>query len=93
MPMLLAGRTFDKVISSGFQYTRSGGATQAAADFDAVVSASGAKARQVAPGFFSATLADGSEITLRESTTKGFKGIPTLQFRDQVIKLDVKIRY
>jgi RHS repeat-associated protein len=89
---ILYGSTFDKLINGGIQMFRSGGSAQAAADFEAVVSASGAQVRTYG-AFRSATLADGSEITLRESTTKGFQGIPTLQFRDQVAKFDVKIRY
>ena len=89
---ILYGSTFDKAIEGGVQMVRSGGATQAAADFDAVVSASGAQVRTYGT-VKSATLADGSEVTLRTSTTKGFQGIPTLQFRDQVGKFDVKIRY
>jgi RHS repeat-associated protein len=89
---ILYGSTFDKAIEGGVQMVRSGGAAQAAADFDAVVSASGAQVRTYGT-VKSATLADGSEVTLRTSTTKGFQGIPTLQFRDQVGEFDVKIRY
>jgi hypothetical protein len=56
------------------------------------VGASGSQARTYGT-FKSATLADGSEITLRQSTTKGFAGIPTLEFRDTAGDMVVKIRY
>jgi len=40
-----------------------------------------------------ATLPDGSEVVLRESTTKGFTGTPTLEFRDNVGQVVTKVRY
>ena len=71
---------------------RVGGAAQAAKDFDAVVGASGAQARTYGT-VKSATLADGSVVTLRQRTTKGFAGTPTLEFRDTVGDMAVKVRY
>jgi RHS repeat-associated protein len=89
---ILAGSTGQTAIRGGFQVVRSGGAVQAAADFDAVVGASSAQVRTYG-AVKSATLADGSEITLRQSTTKGFAGTPTLEFRDTAGAIAVKVRY
>lgn len=77
----------------GFQVVRDGGATEAAKDFDSLVSASGAQVRTYYGPVKSATLADGTEAVLRTSTTKGYAGSPTLELQHKVGNLAVKIRY
>jgi RHS repeat-associated protein len=90
---ILAGSTGQTTIRGGYQLLRSGGATQAASDFRAVVDAGGATVRNYGPSVQAATLPDGSEVVLRQSTSKGFAGTPTLEFQDNIGQVLTKVRY
>jgi hypothetical protein len=89
---ILADSTGQTTIRGGFQMFRAGGAAQAAKDFDALVNTGGSTVRNYGP-VKATTLADGSEAVLRQSTTKGYAGTPTLEFRDNVGNMVAKVRY
>jgi len=89
---ILAGSFGQTTLRGGFQLIRAGGAKQAVEDFNSLVGTGGSSVRNYG-SVKATTLADGSEVILRQSTTKGYAGTPTLEFQDKVGNVVVKVRY